>query len=94
MKSLCNRFTVKVGVIAIRSFLNGRARGQSLKEFMNRFSKHDYVDNGNKQLLKKLYADYLFVSVTEKAINVVQKHFYVVFFYTKRSPFLHVIMIL
>ena len=25
-----------------------------------------------------MYADYLFVKVTEKAINVAQKHFYVV----------------
>ena len=59
MESLCNQFTVKVLVIALRSFLNGRARGQSLKEFMNRFSKHDYVDNGNKQLLKKLIVNEL-----------------------------------
>ena len=37
-------------------YLKDRARGQSMNEFLRRFSKHDYVDNDHKvgQMLKKL----------------------------------------
>ena len=37
-------------------YLKDRARGQSMNEFLRRFSKHDYVDNDHKvgQTLKKL----------------------------------------
>lgn len=42
-------------------YLKDRARGQSMNEFLNRFSKHDYVDNDHKigQLLKKLIVNEL-----------------------------------
>jgi len=37
-------------------YLKDRARGQSMNEFLSRFSKNDYVDNDHKvgQMLKKL----------------------------------------
>ena len=37
-------------------YLKDRARGQSMNEFLRRFSKHDYVNNDHKvgQMLKKL----------------------------------------
>ena len=37
-------------------YLKDRARGQSMSEFLSRFSKHDYVDNDHKigHMLKKL----------------------------------------
>ena len=37
-------------------YLKDRARGQSMEEFLRRFSKHDYVNNDHKvgQMLKKL----------------------------------------
>jgi len=37
-------------------YLKDRARGQSMNEFLRRFSKHEYVDNDHKvgQMLKKL----------------------------------------
>ena len=42
-------------------YLKDRARGQSMNEFLNRFSKHDYVENDHKigQLLKKLIVNEL-----------------------------------
>ena len=37
-------------------YLKDRARGQSMNEFLRRFSKHNYVNNDHKvgQILKKL----------------------------------------
>ena len=42
-------------------YLKDRARGQSMNDYLSRFSKHDYVDNDHKvgQMLKKLIVNEL-----------------------------------
>ena len=40
-------------------YLKGKARGRSLQDFLNLFSKHDYTENDHKvgQMLKTLIRD-------------------------------------
>jgi len=54
-ESLQSIYSKRCGNYAL-FYLKDRARGQSMNDFLRRFSKHDYVDNDHKvgQMLEKL----------------------------------------